>query len=1623
VNEPQFTPPLSNGEVVAPCVAPVSSPPIVILKRRQGPVWLQPLPVKAPAVAVLSGTVDIVCCLRCGHEQAPVVQTCESCGHCKHSSKVSFVALLDPVTSKRVHHTPGFSQLVADFAAIYKTAVTKQSGKMTLLEKAAVFRFCPMQRAMYKENNAARNAAGGSTEFLKSNHPDVCNAMLLEASEKKQWGAVTKLVVKKVALTKFVIKEVVLPLQPVLQKPVYLQSAVAGKAYTASQCVVPVITRTVLSEPVVPVMSSPSLPAMLVTVLPEANHQKIKPVVQQPVACAPVQPKTVTRTSPVAMLQSKVVVKEELAPSVAVPQCDLRLFDLNSKQYLAFFSDTGSSWTILREDEARARGLNVMPWEPELDPGIPAELPLGDSTKHLQVVGICQLRLEVHGDQAIVVNAAVTSTLFCPCILGRNVLSVMDKLYCPSAIKCDNGEFVAEELLPILTECEDGYKSYLIGNVMVPRTTGTHSRVEQQVQVEARIPEEELMFHGRRISEMDGVFTPDHNRNSGAQAHAANAVVCGKVDWGSAGLVVGNKCYRRVVFVTSVVFAIHAGPARRFMSAGHILGRFHVGKVSAAPITAECGKLFQGVLDRTFKISPLLKTRDDKREATDALGGFMFVEELTTAARAEAPPLVIELELGARASAKRNYPMTYEEELFAEEQIRSWLRSGTVRLSAGSPWTSPIVIAYHPRTGKPRLCIDYRSLNAVTIADQYLMPMISNITRAMQGKRVFSKIDLSQGFNQLEIAPESRHLTAFPGPRGQKYEFVGSPFGLRNIPSAFQRMMDRVLGTMLWTRASVYIDDIIVFSDSVKQHHQDLKELASRLRRANIFVKASKCIFYVTEVEYLGYLLSGESVRVMPDRVAGVLKVQKPKTRKELRQFLGLTGQFRHLIYQYAELARSLEAMKHKSSLKPFDLSDGSAGDLAFHSLRDALVKMPELAIPDMNLPFRAYVDASHWAMSMVLCQVQKGVPQVIAFYSKAFGESELIWSTPVKEATALHYFAMGSAWPFLASRGPHEIFVDSLSSNALAKKTLQNHKLVRHAVDLCGLNLVIKRIPGKKNPADYPTRPPFVKIDPHLKFLSESVSPLRLHPGWIEEAKQADAEEEEDGASVVAPLPASNAPIPAAEFSALQKTDAEVAQLLDFIASGRPTCLETATSAVLHRQRLLSRQARSLVIQDDGVLIRMQVLRGVPHKQRVIPVALQASFLEEAHSSSSRGVHGGKHGLAMEEELARTVWWSTMREDCLAYRCSICARQKVPTKASAGLLHSTIASRPGQVVSVDVVPMKKDSGFVAFLIALDKFSGAVAIRNMTVKSSAAAVDAWDASMGSWPLDVTTMRVDRDSILSSKEFILAMAKRGISVDTVFAGHQQANFVERSVKSVKAIIRTTLDGLPTTAWPLVTPSLGRYINTLFQSSKGASPAQICTGWLPQGFLPYSEAADSAVLGHVFNSREELWQRISRAVEQAEKKQATAYNAHRSDVRFPRGSVVLLRNLRAESEDGNFNLSPPFDPNPWIVEAELSEVSVWLRNFEKQTKHMECHVSRLQHAVSEIDPRELAKQADEDAEFVVQKIHSHRKSGAELSYLIEWGGWKDVRSYTWEPRSNLEAHAKEILTRYNQLYGIQ
>ncbi len=436
----------------------------------------------------------------------------------------------------------------------------------------------------------------------------------------------------------------------------------------------------------------------------------------------------------------------------------------------------------------------------------------------------------------------------------------------------------------------------------------------------------------------------------------------------------------------------------------------------------------------------------------------------------------------------------------------------------------------------------------------------------------------------------------------------------------------------------------------------------------------------------------------------------------------------------------------------------------------------------------------------------------------------------------------------------------------------------------------------------------------------------------------------------------------------------------------------------------------------SGGLLLRVKPTSRKLRVQVVVPVALQAEFLEEAHSNSRRGLQGCKDALAMFEELRDSVWWPQMRAQCLEFSCAICARQKKDHSRPAGLLHSTLASRPGQVLSMDVVPMSKARGFHGFVIVLDKFSGTVCSANVKATSGAIAVEAFDACRSSLFIDVETLIVDRDSVLTGDFFTDAMRKRGIEVVQAFAGHQQANFAERSVQHLKQVIRTTLDGLPTDAWVTVVPDVVRFLNAAYQSSKGASPYEIMSGWCPKGLLPYAASADVALQDHVFSSRQELWEKVRNSMETAAASQAVSYNSRHDDRRFVAGDVVLVANQRQEAEDGNFNLSPPFDPNPWIVEAVLSEVSLYLRSSEKKGVFRDVHVSDVRMAVLDKDPRKL--QGALPDEYVVQKIHAHRKVRAseDLEFLVEWGGWKNKRDYTWEPRAQLLPNAVEILARY-------
>jgi hypothetical protein len=164
------------------------------------------------------------------------------------------------------------------------------------------------------------------------------------------------------------------------------------------------------------------------------------------------------------------------------------------------------------------------------------------------------------------------------------------------------------------------------------------------------------------------------------------------------------------------------------------------------------------------------------------------------------------------------------------------------------------------------MCIDYRSLNEVTIKNKYPLPRINDQFDQLQGAKYFSKIDLRSGYYQLKIRPSDVQKTAFVTHYGQ-YEFTVMPFGLTNAPTYFLNLMNKVFLEELDKFVVVFIDDILIYSQSAEEHEQHLRIVLEKLRAHELYAKFSKCEFWLTKNAFLGHILSEDGVVVDPAKL------------------------------------------------------------------------------------------------------------------------------------------------------------------------------------------------------------------------------------------------------------------------------------------------------------------------------------------------------------------------------------------------------------------------------------------------------------------------------------------------------------------------------------------------------------------------------------------------------------------------------------------------------------------------------------------------------------------------------------------------------------------------------------
>ena len=213
--------------------------------------------------------------------------------------------------------------------------------------------------------------------------------------------------------------------------------------------------------------------------------------------------------------------------------------------------------------------------------------------------------------------------------------------------------------------------------------------------------------------------------------------------------------------------------------------------------------------------------------------------------------------------------------------------------------------------GSFRLCIDYRQLIRVTIHNQYPLPRIDEFFDQLQGSRVYSKIDLRSGYHQLRVQEGDVPKTAFRT-RYEHYEFLVTPFGLTNAPAAFMDLMNRVFQSYFDRFLIVFIDDILIYLGSPEEHSEHLRIVFQTLWEWQLYVKLSKCQFWLDRVTFLGHVISAEGVSVDPQKIEAMVNWKRPKNVSEVRSFLGLAGYYRKFVEGFSKIATPLTKLTRK---------------------------------------------------------------------------------------------------------------------------------------------------------------------------------------------------------------------------------------------------------------------------------------------------------------------------------------------------------------------------------------------------------------------------------------------------------------------------------------------------------------------------------------------------------------------------------------------------------------------------------------------------------------------------------------------------------------------------------------
>ena len=663
----------------------------------------------------------------------------------------------------------------------------------------------------------------------------------------------------------------------------------------------------------------------------------------------------------------------------------------------------------------------------------------------------------------------------------------------------------------------------------------------------------------------------------------------------------------------------------------------------------------------------------------------------------------------------------------AKDEFNKLLEMDVIQPS-NSPWSSPLHMVEKP-SGGWRACGDYRALNAASEDDRYPMPHLQDFTIHLEGKSIFSKVDLVRAYNQVPMNASDIAKTAIVTPFGL-FEYKRMPFGLKNAAQTFQRLMDNVLRDCSF--AYVYLDDILVASSSVDEHRQHLRQLFRKLADYGVVVNPQKCVFGQSSLEFLGHYVTSSGVQPLQSRVESITDFPRPRSSKSLQEYLGMLNFYRRFVPHAASMLLPLYELVNVKG-DEFEAAWTTRHGEHFQRNKVALATATYLAHPSATAETCINTDASDTAVGAVLQQRLNGVWTPISFFSRKLHAAETKYSTFDKELLAM-YLAVKKFRYFIEGRQV-TLFTD--------------HR---------PLTFVYKNISDKWSP----------RQQRHLCFISEFTTDLRYVPG-------AD--------NVVADA-LSRAPVD--ESRHIANMESVFTGVIDYVDMAKQQAIDIGV------QRLIADANSSLKIvrcklPDTHEQLIVDMSTGKPRP--LLPGAWTRKIFDINHELAHVGARAMRRMICdrfVWSGMARDIrlWART---------CVACQRAKVSQPIVAPLMPLPMPAKRFDSLHVDLVgPLPESQGFTYLLTIVDRFTRwpeAIPLSDISAATCARAFLYHWVSRHGVP---STLTSDRGRQFVSALWTKTASLLGTSTNTTTSYHPQANgLVERMHRTMKSALKAKL----------------------------------------------------------------------------------------------------------------------------------------------------------------------------------------------------------------------------------------